>query len=177
AAVAILGGLFSSRLNMNLREDKHWAYGAYAFLSDALGPRPLMLYAPVQTDHTADALAELRGELQAYLGDRPPTAEELKKINDNQIRGLPGQYETAGAVAGAMLGVLRYQRPANWVAQTKQRLEAVTVAQTTEAARTHIRPERLVWLVVGDLQAIEGPVRELGLGRVQVLDESGAVLR
>ena len=177
AAVAILGGLFSSRLNMNLREDKHWAYGAYAFLSDALGPRPLMLYAPVQTDHTADALAELRGELQGYLGDRPPTAEELKKINDNQIRGLPGQYETAGAVAGAMLGVLRYQRPANWVAQTKQRLEAVTVAQTTEAARAHIRPERLVWLVVGDLQAIEGPVRELGLGRVQVLDESGAVLR
>ncbi len=177
AAVAILGGLFSSRLNMNLREDKHWAYGAYSFMSDALGPRPLMLYAPVQTEHTAAALGELRGEVLAYLGDRPPTAEELQRINDNQIRGLPGQFETAGAVASAMLSVLRFDRPADWVANTKARLEAVTVEQTAAAAKAHIRPERLIWLVVGDLKAIEASVRELQLGRVQVLDEDGVVVR
>lgn len=177
AAVAILGGLFSSRLNMNLREDKHWAYGAYAFMSDALGPRPLMLYAPVQTEHTAAALGELRGEVLAYLGERPPTAPELQRINDNQIRGLPGQFETAGAVASAMLSVLRFDRPADWVANTKARLEAVSVEQTAAAAKAHIRPERLIWLVVGDLKAIEASVQELELGRVQVLDEDGVVVR
>ena len=177
AAVSILGGLFSSRLNMNLREDKHWAYGAYSILSDARGPRPLMLYAPVESAHTADALGELRRELSDYLGDRPPTAAELKKINDNQIRGLPGQFETAGAVAGAMLGILRYDRPDDWVAQTKTRLESVTIEETAQAAIEHIRAERLIWLVVGDLKVIEADVRALGLGAVQVLDENGAVLR
>lgn len=177
AAVSILGGLFSSRLNMNLREDKHWAYGAYSILSSAKGPRPLMLYSPVETAHTADALAELRRELHEFVGDRPPTAAELQKINDNQIRGLPGQFETAGAVAGAMLSMLRYDRPDDFVAQTKARLESVTIEQTAQAAVEHIRAERLIWLIVGDLKVIEDEVRALDLGPVQVLDEKGAVLR
>jgi predicted Zn-dependent peptidase len=89
------GGVFSSRLNMNLREDKHWAYGAFSFTQEALGQRPYLLYAPVQTDKTAESAAECarrsRSRRQASAD-----AEEIAKIKVNDVRSLPGSYETAG---------------------------------------------------------------------------------
>lgn len=172
-ANSVLGGEFSSRLNMNLREDKHWAYGAYSFAANALGQRPWMAFAPVQIDRTADSLKELHREIDAYAsGKAPPTAEEVARIQATEIRGLPGSFETASAVMGAISGIVRYDRPDDYVFKRKAEIEALTPAQVKAAAAT-LDPQALTWVVVGDLKQIEQPVRALKLGEVQVLDADG----
>jgi predicted Zn-dependent peptidase len=167
------GGVFSSRLNMNLREDKHWAYGAYSFTQEALGQRPYLLYAPVQTDKTAESAAELQKEVKAVVGARPLTSEEIAKIKVNDVRSLPGSYETAGSVLGALTGNALYHRPDDYVATLKARTEAQTDADVRAAAAEIIKPEALTWVIVGDLSKIEAPVRALNLGAIQVVDANG----
>ena len=169
----MLGGEFTSRLNMNLREDKHWAYGAYSFASSAIGQRPWMSFASVQIDRTADSLKEVDREVREFAtGKVPPTAAEVAKIQATEIRSLPGAYETGRAVMGTIGGIVRYDRPDDYVFQRKARVEAMTPAQVAEAART-LRPGALTWVVVGDLEQTEAPVRALGLGEVQVIDADG----
>lgn len=172
-ANSVLGGEFSSRLNMNLRENKHWAYGAYSFTSNALGQRPWMAFAPVQIDKTANSLKELQSEIAAYAtGKAPPTAGEVAKIQATEIRGLPGSFETASAVMGTISGIVRYDRPDDYVFKRKAEVEGLTPEQVKAAAAT-IDPNALTWVVVGDLKQIEAPVRALKLGEVQVLDADG----
>ncbi|KAF1686992.1 peptidase M16 [Pseudoxanthomonas broegbernensis] len=172
-ANSVLGGEFSSRLNMNLREDKHWAYGAYSFASGALGQRPWMAFAPVQIDRTAESLAELDREVRQYAsGKAPPSAAEVAKIQATEIRSLPGAYETGRAVMGAIGGIVRYDRPDDYVVRRKAEIESLTVDQVKQAA-TALDPDRLVWVVVGDLKQVEQPVRALGLGEVRVVDADG----
>ncbi|HET7125544.1 MAG TPA: pitrilysin family protein, partial [Lysobacter sp.] len=120
------GGQFTARLNMNLREDKHWAYGAYSFSQNALGQRPFMLYAPVQTDKTTESAAEVLKEVRDVIGSRPLTAAEIAKVKDSNVRSLPGAYETSGAVLGALESNALYGRPDDYVATLKQRIEAQT---------------------------------------------------
>src|SRR5690606_3866065 len=172
-ANTVLGGQFSARLNMNLREDKHWAYGAYSFSPDALGQRPWRAFAPVQIDKTAEAMVEMKREVSEYAsGKAPPTAEEVAKVRSNEIRSLPGAYETGRAVLGTIAGIVRYDRPDDYVFQHKAEIEGLTPAQVAKAAGT-IDPDALTWVVVGDLDQIGAPVRALELGTVQVLDADG----
>jgi predicted Zn-dependent peptidase len=172
-ANSVLGGEFSSRLNMNLREEKSWAYGAYSFTAAAKGQRPWIAFAPVQIDKTADALKEMQREISAYAeGREPATADEVAKIQATEIRSLPGSFETANAVLGQIGGIVRFGRPDNWVEVRRDRVEALTPALVNEAART-LDPDALTWVVVGDLSKIEAPVRALALGEVQVLDADG----
>ena len=172
-ANTVLGGQFSARLNMNLREDKHWAYGAYSFSPDALGQRPWLAFAPVQIDKTAESMMEMKREVTEYAsGKAPPTAEEVAKVRSNEIRSLPGAYETGSAVLGTIADIVRYDRPDDYVFQHKAEIEALTPAQVAEAA-AKIDPSALTWVVVGDLDKIGAPVRALDLGAVQVLDADG----
>jgi len=173
----ILGGTFTSRLNMNLREDKHWSYGAGLSMSGARGQRPWFVYAPVQTDKTAESIAEVQKELAAYLGDKPATAEELDKLKARDVRSLPGAYETIGAVQGAVRGILQYDRPDDWVATAKERIEAQGLESVRAAAKEIIKPDNLTWVIVGDLAKIEAGVRALNLGEVQVVDDNGQPVR
>ena len=167
------GGTFTSRLNMNLREDKRWAYGAQSFLMDAQGQRPMLFYAPVQTDKTAPSAAEVLKEARAVVGDKPLTAAEIAKIKDQRIRALPGSYETTGAVLGAMDGIVEYGRPDDYVQTLKPKLEAITPAAAEAAIKEIVQPGAMTWVIVGDLKQIEAPVRALGLGEVQVIDADG----
>ena len=167
------GGQFTARLNMNLREDKHWAYGAYSFSQDALGQRPFMLYAPVQTDKTVESAAEVLKEAKDVIGARPLTAAEIAKVKDSNVRSLPGSYETAGAVLGALESNALYGRPDDYVATLKQRIEAQTDDAVRAAATEVIHPNALTWVIVGDLSKIEAGVRGLKLGDVQVIDADG----
>src|SRR3546814_5477059 len=97
----VIGGSFTSRLNMNLREDKHWSDGARSMLADAEGQRPWLAYAPVQIDKTAESLAEIQREISSYIdGEVPATQAEVEKIVANNLRSQPGAYETAGSVLG-----------------------------------------------------------------------------
>ncbi|MDY0022374.1 M16 family metallopeptidase [Arenimonas caeni] len=172
-ANSVLGGEFSSRLNMNLREDKHWAYGSYSFVQAARGQRPWMAFAAVQIDKTAESMAELQREISQYAtGEAPAKAEEVTKIQATEIRSLPGSYETANAVLGAIGGIVRYQRPDDYVVQRKAKIEALTPEIVNTAAAT-LQPGSLTWVVVGDLSQIEEGVRALGLGEVQVIDADG----
>jgi predicted Zn-dependent peptidase len=169
----VLGGQFSSRLNMNLREDKHWAYGAYSFTSDAVGQRPWMGFAPVQIDKTAPALQEMVREIGDYAtGAKPATQAEVDKVRADEIHGLPGSFETAGAVMGAIGDIVRYQRPDDYVVKHAEHLKALTTDEVNAAAKA-IDPKALTWVVVGDLSKIEQPVRALKLGEVSVIDADG----
>jgi predicted Zn-dependent peptidase len=172
-ANSVLGGEFSSRLNMNLREDKHWAYGSYSSVSSALGQRPWMAFAAVQIDKTAESLKELQREITEYASGRtPPKPEEVSKIQATEIRSLPGSYETAGSILGTLAGIVRYGRPDDYVFQRKAEIEGLTVDQVAASART-IDPNALTWVVVGDLKQIEKAVRELKLGEVSIVDADG----
>ena len=172
-ANGVLGGDFTSRLNMNLREDKHWSYGARSLASNALGQRPWMAIAPVQIDKTADALKEMNREIAAFAdGQQPPTAAEVERIRNIQTLSLPGAYETAGAVLSTIGGIVRYGRPDDYVFKRKAEIEAMTPDQVRQAATT-LDPGALTWVVVGDLEQTEQPVRALGLGEVVIVDADG----
>jgi predicted Zn-dependent peptidase len=171
------GGSFTSRLNMSLREEKHWAYGAGSFLPDAVGQRPFLMYAPVQTDRTADSVAEILKQAQAVIGERPLDGDEIAKIKAGQVRSLPGDFQTADSVLDAMAQMAMYDRPDDYVQTLKSRIDAETDAAVEAAAREVVRPDALTWVVVGDLAKIEKPVRALGLGEVHVLDAAGQVVR
>ncbi|SEJ23880.1 M16 family metallopeptidase [Frateuria terrea] len=167
------GGTFTSRLNMNLREDKHWAYGAYSFMPDALGQRPFLMYAPVQTDKTAPSAGQILAEARGVVGKQPLTHQEIAKIKEGDVRSLPGEYQTTSAVMGAIEDIALYDRPDDWVQTEKARIEALKDPQVQAAAQEVIHPDHLTWVIVGDLKKIEAPVRALKLGKVQVLDADG----
>ncbi len=177
AANGAFGGTFTSRLNMNLREDKRWAYGAQSMLMDAEGQRPFLFFAPVQTDKTAESANEVLKEARAVIGDKPLTSDEVAKIKDQRIRALPGSYETTGAVLGAISGIVQYDRPDDYVQTLKSKLEAVTPAAAETAIKEIVKPDAMTWVIVGDLSKIETPVRALNLGEVQVIDADGNAVK
>ncbi len=164
----ILGGQFTARVNMNLREEKGWAYGAYTFLQDARGQRPFFVYAPVQTDKTALSMAELVKELNAIMNERPATEKELDMAVKNSVRSLPGQFETSASVLGAMLANARFNRPLNYQETLKADYEALDLGDVGAAAEEVIHPDQLIWMVIGDREKIEDSIKELGLGDIEV---------
>jgi zinc protease len=169
----VLGGTFTSRVNMNLRESKHWSYGAFTFFRDARGQRPFVVYAPVQTDKTTEAIVEVGKELRGIVGQRPVTAEELSRAVASLTLTLPGAWETMGAVAGSMSDIVAYGLDDRYYDTYADRVRAQTVETVTAAAREAVQPDRLVWVVVGDRSKIEASLRELGLGEIRLIDADG----
>jgi zinc protease len=169
----ILGGAFTSRLNLNLREDKHWCYGAGSFIPDARGQRPFVAYAPVQTDKTKESMIEIDKELRGIVGKAPVTVEELTKAQQNQTLELPGRWETTGAVAGSIGEIVRFGWPDNYFSSYPQKVLALKVADLGKAADEVVHPAELVWVVVGDRAKIESGIRELGWGEIRFLDADG----
>ena len=172
-ANAVFGGDFTSRLNMNLREDKHWSYGARSGATSSLGPRLWTASAPVQIDKTTEAIAEMRREIADYTsGKAPATAEEVARIQAITVRSLPGSYETGRSVLSTIAAINRYGRPDDYVQQRKARIEAMT-PQTVQQAASAFDPKAMTWIIVGDLSKIEAGVRALDLGEVTVVDADG----
>lgn len=166
----ILGGDYLSRVNQNLRVDKQWSYGAYTFFEDALGQRPFLVYAPVQADRTAAAIAELQGELERFLAVEPARPEELERVYRSNANSLPGRFETAGAVLELLLENARLGRPDDWAVTLKQRLRAIGLEQVQGAAERVLRPNGLTWVVIGDRSAIETPLRELDIAEIEAAE-------
>ncbi|MGQ8367463.1 M16 family metallopeptidase [Glaciecola sp. 1036] len=167
-----LGGAFTARVNMNLREDKGWAYGAYTFLQDAKGQRPFMVYAPVQTDKTGASLSELMKELVAYKGDKPPTEDELERARLDSTRSLPGQFETAGSVIGSLLSSERFGREFNYPETLVEKYNSLSVNDLEKAAAEVIHPNKLTWVIIGDAEKIKQEVEEaLGTPEIRSMDE------
>ncbi|HET8714032.1 MAG TPA: insulinase family protein, partial [Gemmatimonadales bacterium] len=176
AMTSLLGGQFISRLNMNLREDKHWSYGAFTLVWDARGQRPFIAYAPVQTDKTKESMIEVDRELRGILGPRPVTADELAKAQANLTLTLPGNWETMAAVQGSLEQMVMYGLDDNYFETYAQRVRSLSIADATAAAKETVRPDHLVWVVVGDRSKIEPGIRELGWGEIRFLDADGKPL-
>ena len=173
---SILGGSFTSRINMNLREDKHWSYGARSLLVDARGPRMFMAYSPVQTDKTRESMIEIDRELRDILSGRPPEAEELSKAQRSQTLRLPGQYETKRAVLSALRRIEVYGLDDDHFETYPGKVRALALGDIERAASAIVHPDRMVWIVIGDLSKIETGVRELEFGEVRRLSPEGEVL-
>ena len=170
---AVLGSDFGSRLTMNLREDKHWSYGAFSFIRDARGPRPFIAYAPVQTDKTKEAIVELQKELRGIVGARPVEPDELARAKASLTLTLPGSWETMDAVAGSIEEIVAFGLSDRYFDTYAERVRAQTPASVTAAARRTVLPGQLVWVIVGDRAKIEPSVRELGLGEIHLVDADG----
>jgi zinc protease len=166
-------GSFSSRVNMNLREDKHWTYGTAASLPDARGVRPYYVVAPVQTDKTAESLKEVMNEFSRIAGADPLSADELQRARERLTLKLPGDFETLPQLAGAYTTMLAYGLPDDYFNTYVQKVNAVTPEAEKALAEKLIAPDRMTWVVVGDLAKIEPTVRALNLGEVQRIDVDG----
>jgi zinc protease len=169
----ILGGTFTSRVNMNLREDKHWSYGAFTFLWPAQGQRPFIAYAAVQTDKTKESLMELRKELGGILDNQPITEKELSLAQKNQTLQLPGKWETDDAVASSLDDIVTFGLPDDYFTTYPASVRSLSVDDVEKAAKEVVHPDQLVWVVVGDRSKVESALRELGWGEIQLLDADG----
>jgi len=169
----VFGGQFSSRVNMNLREEKHWTYGAWTYLVPARGPRPYLGGASVQTDKTGEALGEFIKEARGIRGDRPVTAAELSAAQASLTLALPGRWETAGAVGRSTAEILNFGLDDRYWDGYAARVRAVDLAGVAEAARI-VDPARFVWVVVGDRAKVEAGLLALGLGAPRLIDSEGA---
>ena len=169
----ILGGDFSSRVNMNLREDKHWSYGAYTFFRDARGQRPFVAYAPVQTDKTKEAVMELDKELRGIMSDRPVQPAELSRAQASLTLTLPGSWETMSALAGSIGNIVTFGLDDRYYDTFAEKVRAQTVESVTAVAGEVMHPSQLIWVVVGDRSKIEPGLRELKLGEIRLIDTDG----
>ena len=176
-ANGVFGGDFTSRINMNLRENKHWSYGARSGANSALGQRLWSASAPVQSDKTIEAVKEVQREIADFAsGKVPATDAEVTRIQAITVRSLPGSYETGRSVLATVAGINRYGRPDDYVMVRKARIEAMTPASVQVAAKA-IKPEAMTWVIVGDLSKIEAGIRALDIGEVKVIDADGKILR
>ena len=167
------GGAFVSRINMNLREDKHWSYGAGSFPVDARGQRMWMVFAPVQTDKTKESLQEVVKELGAAIASRPMTSAEISDAKARQIRTLAGRWETGGAVANALGEMATYGLPDDYYVTFGSRMQSATDAQVNATARKFLEADRFALVVIGDRSKIEAGIKQLNLGDVVLLDADG----
>jgi zinc protease len=170
---AIFGGNFGSRINMNLRENKHWSYGAFTIFRDARGQRPFVAYAPVQTDKTKESVVELRKELQGILGAQPIAAEELEKAKSTLTLTLPGGWETMAAVSADIRNLVVFGLDDRYFDTYADKVRGVTATAAVAAATEVVKPDKLVWVVVGDRAKIEPGLRELKLGEIKLIDADG----
>jgi zinc protease len=170
-----LGGAFSSRLNLNLREAHSFTYGAGTVFSYRLTPQPgeFLASTSVATPKTDSALVELLKELRDIRGTRPMTAAELSFAKSGATKSLPLNFETVDQIAGAGALVLREGLPLDYFNTLSARYRAVTVAQANAAAKKYINPAKLAIVVVGDRKQIEAGLRAANVGPVVVVDENG----
>lgn len=170
---ALFGGNFVSRVNMNLREDKGWSYGARSQVSGGRGPRTFLISAPVQTDQTKGALAELRKELTDIVGRKPPTAAELEAVRTNTLLGMASRWETSGAVINSLMDIHQFNLPADYWSNYASTYRSATPADIEAMAKRIIPDQNHVWVIVGDRAKIEKGVRELNLGEIRIVDADG----
>jgi zinc protease len=160
----VLGGQFVSRINMNLREEKGYTYGARTNFDFRRGPGPFVLQASVGSEVTADAVREALGEIRAIRGDRPVTRAELELGRAALTRGYPRSFETAEQVARAAAQLALYELPDDYYTTFVPRVLALTEEDVTRAGARHIDPSRLLTVIVGDREKIGPALQRLDLG-------------
>jgi predicted Zn-dependent peptidase len=169
---AILGGLFNSRLNMKLREEKGYTYGASAGFDMRRARGPFAARAAVNTDVTVAALSDAVAALTRIRDSRVADAE-LKAARDFLIGVFPLRFETPGPVVGSLGGLFVHELPDDELVHYRDRIEAVTIDDVQRVAREHIRPDGTAVVLVGDADAFAGELGAMGLGEVVVERDEG----
>jgi predicted Zn-dependent peptidase len=158
-----LGGDFLSRLNMNLREDKGWSYGVSGDESVQEHAVTYMVSAPVQADRTGDSLAELNRQIGEFLTTKGVTQEERDRSVTKNINQLPGEFETAGAVLGAIINMDVLGRPDNYYETLAPEYRGLTTTKLDQAARSALDPKGFIWIVAGDAAKVKPQLEKLGM--------------
>ncbi|WP_161627317.1 M16 family metallopeptidase [Arenimonas composti] len=163
------GGMATSRLNRNLRLEKHWSYGASGFVSGSRGQRTFAVFAPVQTDRTVDSMREVLREIEGVAGARPIAGEEFESILRSQVARLPGRFETLDSLVAAATDIVNTGRDPAYYDDYAANIATLTPEALNAAAAATVKPDGLTWVVIGDLKQIEAGIRALGWGEVVVL--------
>ena len=163
-----LGGNFLARLNMNLRETKGWSYGVRGGFSTQENAVAYLVRAPVQADRTGDSITELSREIAAFLSTNGVTEDELTRIVNNEIRELPGQFETSGSILSAMQRNVLFDRPSDYYESVAEKYRAQSAASLDTAVRGVLDLKRFTWVVVGDAEQVLPQLEALGMPIEQV---------
>jgi zinc protease len=169
-----LGGLFSSRINMNLREEHGYSYGAFSTFVFRRGAGPFVVGAGVRTDATALSVTEIFKEIGGIVA-APMGGEELRKAKDSMVNSLPGAFETGLDAVGNFSNIFVYDLGLDYYTQYAGQVNAVTAAQALDVAQRYLVPDRLVVIAVGDRAVIEGDLTALDLGDVEFRDAQGRI--
>lgn len=161
-----LGSQFTSRINMNLREEKGYTYGAFANFSNRRATGPFIASAQVQTPNTKESVVEFIKEIRDITTTRPVTDAELNDAKNNMIKGFPSAFESISAVAGGMGTIITYDLPQDEWQTYASRVNAVDLAAANRAATSHLNPDALLIVIVGDRAKIEEGIKSLNLGDV-----------
>ena len=172
---AVLGGLFNSRVNLNLREAHAYTYGAFSHFDWRRGAGPFAVSTAVKSDVTADATREVLGEIDRMRAEEITEAE--RSLATSYLDGVfPIRYETTSTIAGALSSLVLFGLPDDYFDTYRARIRAVTAADVRRVAEAHLRPDDLRVVVVGDPAVVRGPLESLGHGPMTVHDASGAVV-
>jgi zinc protease len=171
----LLGGLFTSRINLNLREDKGYTYGAFSAFATRKEPGPFFVGAGVRTDATAPAVTEIFSEIKK-MKDTEVTMDELSLGRDSLVRSMPGRFETTGQAAGSFATLFVYDLGLDYYSKYIEKVVGIDVKTAHAAAQKHLAPERMLVVAVGDRQKIEADLKKLNLGKAELRDAEGNVV-
>ena len=166
---AVLGGQFVSRVNLKLREEKGYTYGARTGFDWRRGATPFALQASVHTAATADAVRDSLAELDGIRGGRPVTDQELSLARASLTKGYARNFETAQQVTRSVAQLALYRLPDTYFAEFVPKVNGITAADVTRVAGQYLDPARTTTLIVGDHSVIADSLRELGLGDPRVM--------
>ena len=169
---AILGGLFSSRINLNLREANAFTYGAFSSFDWRRGAGPFIVSTAVRSDVTDAALREIVVEIERMRAAEVTEAE--LSLATSYLDGVfPIRFESTTSIASALASLVAYGLPDDYFDRYRTNIRSITAADVLRVARAHVRPEQLQVVAVGDAEAIREPVARLDIGPVQVYDAEG----
>ena len=164
----VFGGQFTSRINMNLREDKGYSYGYMSTIEWARGPSALLAGGSVQTGVTKEALMETLKEVSEIRGSRPVTRQEFDDARDGILRGFASRFETNSQILQQVIGLTVFDLPLDYYSTYAAEIESLTLEDVRRAAVDRLDEDGLTVVIVGDREAIEPGLREIGLPVVSV---------
>ena len=170
---SVLGGKFTSRINLNLREDKGYTYGARSAFYTNRSAGPFVVSAPVHTQFTKETVIEIENELRGICGVRPLSSPELQESKTFLVKQFAQRFQNSGWIANQVAAQAAYGLPDDQLRRYIPAINAVNASSAAEAARKYIRPNALLYVIVGDVSKIEPGIRGLNLGEIGFLDSDG----
>ncbi|HOY04371.1 MAG TPA: pitrilysin family protein [Saprospiraceae bacterium] len=164
----VLGGDFTSRINLNIREDKHWSYGAGSTVQNTRGQRPYLVYTSVQTDKTKESVQEIIKEVNSFVGDKQMTQKEFDKTKQNTVLGMAGMWETNGAVNASVRSIIKYGLKDDYWKTYSDRVQKLGLQDVQNVAKSIVQPNQLGWFMSADAEKTLPGLQQLGMEVIQI---------